>query len=404
MSQATGVRRRITVLTASFPPSFLHGGPPRSIGAMTQLLGDEFEISVITSARDGDENALMPGVSTDIWTEKLGARVCYLSTTRPSVRALCGRIAETHPDVLYLNSLFNFRYSIVPLALARLRYRGISVVLAPRGELSPGALGIRPRKKRLFLGAFRILGLHRYVNWHVSSTMEKSDVEREFLSATEGSRRRTAKRSLNISIALDPSPIVEADLPALSGPNSSEFSVVYLSRIVPKKNLFGLLQAFSKVDGEAILTIAGPVEDARYWAQCQNAIKVLPPGKSVRVVGPVNADDVVRFLSSFDLFVLPTMGENFGHVVLEALAAGVPVIVGEDTPWKAVEKSGAGMLCNPAEVDQLSQLIEVIRAESDEETRRRREAARRLAVQVMSDPATETANRDLFRSLPTAKR
>ena len=46
----------------------------------------------------------------------------------------------------------------------------------------------------------------------------------------------------------------------------------------------------------------------------------------VEYVGAVPGDGAVSFLSRFDLFVFPTLGENFGHVVLESLAAGTPVI------------------------------------------------------------------------------
>jgi glycosyltransferase involved in cell wall biosynthesis len=107
----------------------------------------------------------------------------------------------------------------------------------------------------------------------------------------------------------------------------------------------------------------------------------------------------VSFLGRFDLLLLPTRGENFGHVVLEALAAGTPVIVGRDTPWQRVEAAGAGWLCDPASPAQIAGLIERFMALDEDGRQRMREAARRVAAEVLDDPAGAEVNRDMFRAL-----
>ena len=74
--------------------------------------------------------------------------------------------------------------------------------------------------------------------------------------------------------------------------------------------------------GKVRLSIAGPIDDARYWVECLELIANIGDPEMIKYVGPIPADEAVSFLSRFDLFVFPTLGENFGHVVFESLAAG----------------------------------------------------------------------------------
>ena len=107
----------------------------------------------------------------------------------------------------------------------------------------------------------------------------------------------------------------------------------------------------------------------------------------------------LSFLSRFDLFVFPTLGENFGHVVLESLAAGTPVIVGNDTPWHQIETVGAGWICDPASPEAVAELIERFLALDEDARMRMRTAARDLARQVLNDPRGVDANRAMFHAL-----
>jgi len=51
---------------------------------------------------------------------------------------------------------------------------------------------------------------------------------------------------------------------------------------------------------------------------------------------------VCQTLAAYHLFLLPTRGENFGHAILEALSAGCPVLISDQTPWRGLESSGIG--------------------------------------------------------------
>ena len=87
---------------------------------------------------------------------------------------------ESDPEVIYLNSLLDYRFGILPLLVTRTLFRDIPIVLAPCGELSPGALALKRQKKRVFITTFRLLNLHNAVAWHASTDREKADIERVF--------------------------------------------------------------------------------------------------------------------------------------------------------------------------------------------------------------------------------
>ena len=376
---------------ASFPPAHLRGGPARSLGALALLLGDEFDIRVITSAHDDAAAGPMPGVSIDGWVPYGPASVWRSGRRRPSWRQLHRLLDRVDPDVVHLNSLFDRTFSTRPLLSTMVRRRHTPIVLAPRGELSEGAMTVRSGRKRLFLAAFRLLRLHRRVIWHVSTELERADVERVF-----GGHRGGTGGDLRIQVALDPSPLSIAELPPVrAADRDGPFRIVFLSRVVPKKNLLTLLEAMALTVEPVRLTIAGPREDQDYWARCQAAIDRLEPARRPEVVGSIDADDVVDFLASFDLFVLPTFGENFGHVVLEALAAGLPSIIGRDTPWASIEEGGAGRLCHPADAPGLARAIDGFARLDHEERTAMRRAARRVANAVIADQGTLEANRAL---------
>ena len=168
---------------------------------------------------------------------------------------------------------------------------------------------------------------------------------------------------------------------------------------MPKKNVATVIRAIPLVKGKVCLSIAGPIEDAAYWSECLDLIDNIREQDTIRYVGTIPADGAISFLSRFDLFTFPTLGENFGHVVLESLAAGTPVIVGNDTPWHQIEAAGAGWICDPASPKAVAELIERFLALDDDARMRMRAAARDLARQVLNDSRGIDANRAMFHAL-----
>jgi glycosyltransferase involved in cell wall biosynthesis len=129
----------------------------------------------------------------------------------------------------------------------------------------------------------------------------------------------------------------------------------------------------------------------------------MPVPGSVSYAGVIPPDEVVSFLERFDLFVLPTLGENFGHVVLESLAAGTPVVIGNNAPWSQVVSSGAGWVCDPGNPGAIADLIDNFLSLDPAARHRMRAAARQLASEVLHESSSVTANRSMFRALTSSE-
>jgi len=234
--------------------------------------------------------------------------------------------------MLYLNSFFGYRSSISLLLSSKLSRRcPRNILIAPRGEFSNGALSIKRWKKGIYLRAAKFLGLYENVRWHASTILEAEDIGRVFPRAKD-----------RIYLAADPVSIENTDIALAEGneKRTGSLKIAFISRISPMKNLEGLLEILLAVSCEVRLEIYGPVEDVLYWERCQEIARSLPGNIAVEYCGALEPNEVSSAFARNDLFAFPTHGENFGHVVFEALRAGTPVLVSDRTPWHAVP-SGA---------------------------------------------------------------
>lgn len=341
---------RILALLEHYLPAYKAGGPLRTVENMVEQMGEPFAFRVVTCDRDWGDRASLPEVIPGRWSAVGNGETIYLTPSQLGPAGLRRVIAGTEHDVLYLNSLFSPRLSLVPLLLGRLRaIPRRPVVLAPRGELHAGALtggswgawlpasvGRRlgsPRylKKRLYITLARGLGLFRGITWQASNEAEAEEI------------RLYAGARAVVVVAPDLAARPPESLPPPVAPKTrGALRAVFLSRIDPKKNLHGAIELLAGVRGEVTFDIYGPVVDERYWARCRAALDRLPPNVTVRCHGAVPHEDVATIFRAHELFLFPTLGENFGHVVLEALVSGCPVLLSDRTPWRDLVRYRAG--------------------------------------------------------------
>lgn len=206
------------------------------------------------------------------------------------------------------------------------KQHGVPLIVSPRGMVAPAALEFSRYRKVL---VWRFLQQPAYApaaTWHATSEAESEDIRRIGVVAP---------------IAVLPNGV---DLPDLDDPPADrERTVLYLGRIHPKKALPHLLEAWSKIGLTRPgwrLRIVGPDEGGH--AEELRALATRLNLSEVSVEAPVYGDEKARLLASASLFVLPTLSENFGIAVAEALAAGTPVIVSKGAPWGEIESVGCG--------------------------------------------------------------
>src|SRR5207237_2843779 len=105
---------------------------------------------------------------------------------------------------------------------------------------------------------------------------------------------------------------------------------------------------------------------------------------------------VSEVLASYDLFFMPTLNENFGHALLESLAAGCPLLTSDETPWRGLAAAGAGWDIALDRESDFRAVIERVIAMGPDEHAQMRAAARAYAARAVDHPAAIEAYKGLF--------
>jgi glycosyltransferase involved in cell wall biosynthesis len=377
----------ILVLSDYYLPGFRAGGTVRTVHGIIELLSDEFEFKVITRDRDLGMKSQYLQIAPNQWQKVGAAGVMYLSPGHligPTVKDL---IRSTEHSALYINSWFSVPFAIQPLLLRRLGLLpNRPVIIAPRGEMASGALQIHSARKWTYIALAKLLGLANQAIWHASTAHEVADIRRSFRAASQV--------VVAPDLALAPEPVAETPHQKVAG----MLRLLFLGRIAKMKNLDGALAVLSGVDGQIQFNIHGPIEDAAYWRQCQELMSRLPPNVKVRYGGEVSPDHIAEVISAHDLLFQPSLGENFGHVILEALINARPVLISDRTRYRGLEAEGVGWDIPLDQPQRYREVLEACVAMDSLEWRALSGAAKRYAKKMLKDPESFRLNRMLFRT------
>jgi len=374
---------RILVIQDYFLPAYKGGGSLRTVVNIIDRLAGDFAFDVIARDRDQGDTEPFPDLD-DAWMPREGCRVRYLPPSRITPPGLRRTAAESDYELIYFNSFFS-RFTVWLLTLRRL---GLlprrPVLLAPRGELGINTLALKRRKKAIYIKLARLLGLYRGITWHASSESERQEILRLFDGPVE--------------IAADlPAPPPNPDaLPAPPPKRPGELRLVFLSRLARKKNLARAIELAGRAAGDITFDIYGTAEDPAYLAECETLIGALPSNVRCSYRGPIPYEQVHETLARYHVFLFPTLNENFGHVILEALLARLPLVLSDQTFWRGLEAKGAGFdlpLSDEAGFDSaIRTFVEMDQQRYDEMSR----DALNLAHAYLNDPEPVDAMRRLF--------
>jgi glycosyltransferase involved in cell wall biosynthesis len=379
----------ILTFVAYYLPGYKSGGPVRSIANMVDQLGDEFDFRIITSDREILETTPYADIKVNKWNTLDSSQVYYAHPSSLTLARTMELLRSTPHDVLYLNSFFSPKFTFMPLLVHWLkRIPPKPIVLAPRGEFSKAALEIKAWKKKPFIALSRQIGFFGGLTWQASSNHEAEDIRRVQGCFTQ-----------NIVVAPDLSPIMADAEPGIvpaQGNSRVTLRIVFLSRISPMKNLDFALRVFEQVNVVVTFDIYGNVDDEHYWRSCQRQIDSLPGNITVTYHGVITHEQVIPTLRNYDLFFLPTRGENYGHVIPEALTAGVPVLISDQTPWRDLDQQGVGFVLSLSDERCFAEVIHS-QAELDNSTRyTQRKKAQTYARRISTDNSAVVKNREMF--------
>jgi glycosyltransferase involved in cell wall biosynthesis len=362
--------KRILIFCDHYLPSKQGGGGVWTIVNLVERLSDRFQFFIVTRNHDNRmDRTPFTDVKTGEWNH-LGNK-------------------EVDPDCVYLNSVFSLPTRKFLAARRVGEVSHVPVVLAPCGELSPGALQLKRAKKKVFLSVARRIGIYTGVTWKASTAIESQEITDNFgkdvcvfVAADLPPKRQTFS-----DLAKHPKPWKE----------SGSVKLIFYSRIDRKKNLKFVIDRLKGVsDAEVDFMIVGPPEDRSYWVECVEMLERLPKNIRIKIVGPVCRKEGLKLLKCSHFLVLPTLGENFGYVFLEALAAGTPLIISDRTIWNNIQRVGAGWALPLEDPDKWSSVLKSCALMEQNQYLSMSAKARSMASDFLSDPETQAATERVF--------
>ena len=334
---------KILIIMGRYLPGYKEGGPVRSTKNLVDQLGDEYDIRVACYDRDSGDEQQYPGIKLYEWNNVGKGQVYYVPERGFTTKVLLDLAKQV--DIIYMWGCLN-TYTIKVIALKRLGIMKNKVVIASMGLFSPKAFLIKYPKKKIVITLMNVLGFFKNVYWSVTSKMEKEELQQQVWAIDS-----------QIYIAEDLPRVVNPE-PIKKSKESSKLKVVWISRIAPKKNLVKAIEILEKCKSCIEFTIYGPVFDESYWEGCQEKLKNLPQNIKWEWKGNLNSENVVETLKLYHVFLFPTLGENFGHVIQEALSAGCPCIISDRTPWQDLYENNAGYVGSLENINGFVQSLE----------------------------------------------
>ena len=358
-------------------PGYKDGGPLRTIINVTDALGDEYDFYIACLDRDHGDREAYPNILRNEWNLIGKAKVWYVAPGGFTTKLLIKLASQV--DMVYCCSFYD-DYGYKTLLLKKQRKITCPVVVASMGVFSKGALSHKALKKKVFINGCKMMGLFKGITWSVTSELEAEDAKREI--------------GKNIKY------IIAEDLPRTTIPGYQErkgdFSVVFLSRICPQKNLLAAVEILKSVKSDVQFYIYGPDQDKEYWEQCKKEMDNFPSNITWKYCGDVPSEEVQSKFSQHDVFLFPTMGENYGHVIFEALSVGCIPVISDQTPWVEVQQNQAGFIYSLDKLEDFTNAIDELAQMNLTDREKMALNAVRIAKYKVEKNRKETEYRKIF--------
>lgn len=376
--------KKIISFTDYYWPGYKAGGTIRAFMNQVEYLKDQFEFFIVTRNTDYTDTEPYPGVVPDCWTRiSPNVSVFYVSAGNQKISTFSRLLSEQRYDVIYIHLLFGFWYSMLPLYLAK-KQKYTKIIIASHGNLGAGALGVKSSRKKYYLSLAKAFGVYRHTVFHSVTEHETEDIKKHIGGAVRIMMARELPRKV-----MDP--------PMRNPKVRGRLRIVTVARIAPEKNQSYALEVLSRCrDHEIQYDLIGPVYEESYWTRCQSLIATMPPNVKVSYRGSINSEKIPSELTSYDIMLLPTTGENFGHTILESFMSGCPVVISDRTPWKNLAKAGTGMDVPLEDPDSFQKAIEQFATMDDLEFAKWSAAAFSFSRDYVSNPEMLAENVNLF--------
>lgn len=322
------------------------------------------------------------GIESSLWfpgNEKTKKEVENLTKVSPNLIRAINTLGPHHlgitPSLIFDRKRVLSNYDIVhqhgaflPISLfTKSLSNKIKIVISPHGLFEPERLKIQSQKKNIARLFFENSNFSRSACLVACSKQEALNLE---------------ELNFSVPIAILPNGIVDSflsDKTTVKERNlfrekkkipKDKKILLFISRIHHIKGLPLLLEVISKMKSEFqksdwLLVIAG-IDENNHEKELKKIVKEYKLEELVQFVGPVFGREKILMLDNASTFILPSYSENFGIVVIEALARGIPVITTKNTPWTDVEDFNCGWWVERNEKDFGLTLQNVLKLDSKE--------------------------------------
>lgn len=314
--------KRVFISIPWFSPAFRGGGPIQSIlNLVTQMQG-LCDFFVFTSDSDHD-GSLLAGVQTNSWINFNKSTQVFYASKNNRTGKLRRELIATRPHHVFIIGVFDWTFNIYPML-----YSSIPAIISVRGMVHTGARRYKPVKKKIFLALFKILKLHKRHSFHATDDIEAAEV------------KKVMGETARVFVAEN----FSREIPFSAKPKEAgKLSMITIALVGPMKNHREVIRALKKVHSPVTYHIYGPIKEQEYWRECNKEINALTQETPVIYHGEIPPALVPDTLAGADIFIMPSRTENFGHAIIEALFAGLPVITSRNVPWLNLESKKAGV-------------------------------------------------------------
>jgi glycosyltransferase involved in cell wall biosynthesis len=313
-------------------PGYKAGGPIQACHNIVETLKDRYQFFIFTADRDLGDKVPYHTVPSDQWvSDDPHVKIWYASPSFVTKKNLWKLLREVRPDIVYFNSMYSYKFTLLPLWLLLSTHFCGKIILAPRGMLHSGALQQKMFKKNIFLRVFKVSGWHKRIYFQATDDQELQDILFYF------------GKSARATLVSDIPNLYDKPWQGIKKV-AGELKCVFISRIEPKKNLLFFLESLKALDHalRVSLDIFGAEDSAAYSDSCRSLAAGLGKNIQVQFLGPLPNQQVYPTLLQYHIFVLTTLGENFGYAIMEALSAGRPVLISDQTPWRGLKEKKRG--------------------------------------------------------------
>ncbi len=309
------------LIIGPFPPAYSYGGPTRSIEGIYNALrlSNDLSCKVISPAKNLD--------GSNLEIETIDKNIKY---TNNSYKEILNNISQT--DLIWFNSFFEFKLVFLVLLSKIFNFK---LIISPRGQLADSAINTSNHSlKKIFIKFISVF--KSKINFHSTGDYESEDI----ISKIKTSKITYLSNLFSLNFCSN---------------SQTKSKYIFYSRIHKKKGLYYLLKILDEEKINLDLDIYGYIEDIEYWEKCKKIINKLI---NVNYMGSIENGDIKVLKNKYSFFILPTLNENYGHVIIELLSLGIiPIISSSTTPFDSILNKKIGLNFN---LNSRNELVDIL--------------------------------------------